>query len=76
MSFSLAQGWIRNPAGDRSDGSNDMTPEAVQVEVEGMRKVVELYKTLSEQTPSDSFARRIQDVIQGESGAIFMHRKA
>ena len=76
MSFSLTQGWIGKPISDHSDKSDTITAESIRVEVEGVRKVVELYKTLCEQTPSDNFIQRIQDIIQSEKGAVFSHRKA
>lgn len=75
MSFSLAQGWVRKPTGEDLEESDSITPDTIQIEVEGVRKVVELYKTLGKPIPSDSFVRQIQDVIQGGCGAIFMHRK-
>jgi hypothetical protein len=75
MSFSLAQGWIKRPAGGQLEESYGIVPETIQAEVEGMRKVVELYKTLVDQTPSDNLVRQIQEVIQSEHWAIFLHQK-
>lgn len=75
MSFSLAQGWIQKPVGDPLAQPDSIAPEAIQTEVEGVRKVVELYKTLSAQMPSDHFVQRIRDILQHEDGAIFSHQK-
>lgn len=75
MSFSLAQGWIKKPAGNQLKELDGIVPEAIQAEVEGIRKVVELYKTLIDQTPSYNLVQRIQDVIKSEPWAIFSHQK-
>ncbi|MFZ6030440.1 MAG: RNA polymerase sigma factor [Chloroflexota bacterium] len=75
MSFSLAKGWIQKPAGDPFAPPDGITPEAIQTEVEGVRKVVELYKTLSAQTPSEDFVQRIRDILQQGDGAIFSRQK-
>jgi len=76
MSFSLAQGWIKKPVGYQLDESPNISPKVIQAEVEGMRKVVELYKTLTDQTSSDQLIQRIQNVIQSENWAILSHQKA
>jgi RNA polymerase sigma factor (sigma-70 family) len=75
MSFSLAQGWIKKPVGNQLEETYSIVPEAIQAEVEGVRKVIELYKTLIDQMPSDNLVQRIQDVIQSEPRAIFSHQK-
>jgi hypothetical protein len=75
MGFSLAQGWIKKPTGNQLDESYSAVPEAIQAEVEGMRKVTALYKTLNDQIPSDDLAQRIQAIIQSEHWAIFSPKK-
>lgn len=75
MSFSLAQNWIKKPTDNQLKETYDIVPEAIQAEVEGIRKVVELYKTLVNHTPEDSLVQRIQGVIQSECWAIFSHQK-
>jgi RNA polymerase sigma factor (sigma-70 family) len=75
MSFSLAQGWIKKPEGAQLDEARNISPEAIQAEVDGIRKIVELYKTLKDPMPSDHLVQRIQNHIQSEDRAIFSRAK-
>lgn len=75
MSFSLAQGWIKKPAGQQWEEAYTIAPRTIEAEVEGMRKITELYKTLIDQIPPDDLGRRIQDIIQGEDWAILSPQK-
>lgn len=75
MEFSLAQGWIKKPAGDQPGGSYSLAPEAIQAEVDGVRKVIDLYKTLNDPIPSADLVQRIQAVIRNERWMIFSSKK-
>lgn len=74
VNFSLAQGWIQEPAGHQSV-SSAVAPHTIELEVAEMRKVTELYRTLSTQAASDDFAQRMQEVIQSEDWSLFSPKK-
>lgn len=75
MNFSLAQGWIQAPTG-RPGEAAAVTPQTIQQEIDGMRRVTELYRTLSAQSPSDEFTQRMQAMISSQDWAIFSPKKA
>ena len=75
MGFSLAQGWVKKPTGNQLEGAYAAAPQTIEAEIEGIRKVTELYKTLVDQVPSDGLGKRIQDLIQREDWAIFSPKK-
>jgi RNA polymerase sigma-70 factor (ECF subfamily) len=73
MSFSLAQGWIS--VDSDMDGAYAIEPDAIQAEIDEVRKVVELYQTLVDQVPSDDLGQRIKAIIDREDWAIFSPKK-
>jgi hypothetical protein len=75
MSFSLAQGWIKKPVDNQLEEAYAITPQTIEAEVDGIRKVTELYKSLVEQVPSDDLGQRIQNIIQREDWAILSPKK-
>jgi RNA polymerase sigma-70 factor (ECF subfamily) len=75
IGFSLARGWIKKPAGNQWEEAYAVAPHTIEAEIEGIRKITELYKTLVNQVPSESLIQRIQGVIQQEDWAIFSSKK-
>jgi RNA polymerase sigma factor (sigma-70 family) len=73
LSFSLAKSWVKRPTNDQLEEPHSTELDSIQAEVEGMRKVVELYKTLSDQRFPNELTQKIQDAIQNEHWKILSH---
>ena len=73
--FSLAQGWIQQPAGEPWETVYDVSPEMIQAEIAEIRKVTELYTSMAGPAFSETLHRHIREMIQNQSRAIFLFKK-
>ena len=75
LSFSLSQGWIEKPKGGSLPSSDLYFPDVIQNEINGIRKVVVLYKSLALQSPSSDFHQKIREEITRKDLIIFSAKK-
>jgi RNA polymerase sigma factor (sigma-70 family) len=72
IGFSLKQGWIERHS---QDDKILLDTRQIEKEIRGIREVIELYSQLSEPGLSRDLNCRIQELIQGQKGIIFMETK-
>lgn len=69
INFSLKQGWIGNDVPSCSHS------EQVEAELTGLKRVVILYQSLQEQTPSEKFHQNMRQVIASKQDFLIFHDK-
>jgi RNA polymerase sigma-70 factor (ECF subfamily) len=75
LGFSLKQGWITKPSQGELDEFTSMNTRRIEAEIKSLRKITELYTSLSEQNPPEDLSHRIQTLIRSQKWSIFSDKK-
>ncbi len=68
INFSVKQGWI-------SKYSELKSNKRIETEIEDLKGVVELYKSLEEKTPGDNFSERFKGLLAGREDFMILNNK-
>ena len=61
--FSLRNGWVGLPTAGQQQGGAPVSTEAIQQELDGIRRTVAMFQTLPEAVPSELLLERIRRMV-------------
>ena len=75
LGFSLKKGWITKPSQGELQAFTPIDTRRIEEEIESIKKITDLYTTLSEQSPPEDVSLRIQQIIKFQNWSIFSDKK-
>lgn len=74
IEFSLKQGWIEKYYPDKVDGTPYLSLERIEDELIGLKKIIYLYKDLSEKKPTEEFIEKMKTMLEEGELKVFQKK--